>query len=522
MSYAGQAYRIPCAAGGANYSPNLDAVPPEGMISPTKNLNMHTGGRTKRGGTTHGITAAITGAPQILNGYDFRLEVGTQFIMAFAADGKLYKDAGASTTIKTGLATTGMPCFETFANELYVTDGATTPQTWNGVAAGTSNITTPAVDWGAGNQPKYCLSHGAGLSRRMWYFGLTTTPKRAYYSKLADGKDMTAAGSGQLNIETSDGFGIVGGVEFGQRLLLFGKKKTYIADDSNADVANWGYVAAQWEGGVAHHNLIVKTPNDVICMQEDGEIYSVTAVQSYGDYKAASISRPAFIHSYIKENVNIALINQFHAVYDRQLRAIKFFVVRNGMSVIDTALVFFIDRPADQAWQVHDNINTSSGYSASCSFQVRESAGVYTTYTGDYAGWLWKTEQSAKNDNSSGFTCQMKTPPLPLDNPRVLKKFRRGKIIYAAPGNYNVNLRWWVDNVEQTPRVVSLSNTGAVYDSAVYDTATYAGDAVAEADFELGAIGKRIQIQLENSVADQDFFISQILIDNEVLGARAA
>jgi hypothetical protein len=521
VSYNGQAYQIPCAAGGNNYSLNTDGIPPEAMVSPSKNLNLHTGGRTKRGGTTHAVAAAITGTPRILAGYDFRLEVGTQKIMAFADDGNLYSDAAASTSIKSGLATSGQPCFETFRNELYVTDGATTPQTWNGVAASTSNLTTPAIDWGAGNQPKYCLAHGAGVSRRMWYFGLTTTPKRAYYSVLDDGKDMTGSGSGQLNIETSDGFGIVGGVEFGQRLIFFSKKKAYVVDDTNSSVANWGYAKAQWEGGVAHHNLIVKTPNDVICMHEDGEIYSVTAVQSYGDYKAASISRPAFIHAYIKENINIALIDQFHAVYDPQLRAIKFFVIRNGMSEIDTALVFFIDRPADQAWQVHDNIDADSGYSASCAFTVRESAGIYTVYTGDYDGWLWKTEQTAKNDNDEDYTCQMRTPPLDFGNGRVRKKYRRGKIIYASPGNYDVNVRWWVDNVEQTPRIVTLNNTGAVYDSAVYDTDAFAQEAVAEAGFDLGAIGKRIQIQLENSTADEDFFVSRIFIDNEVLGARA-
>lgn len=520
MSYAGQAYRIPCAAGGANYSPNLDGIPPEAMIDPSKNINMHTGGRTKRGGTAHADAAAITAAPQILNGYDFRTKDATRSIVRFAATGALYKDN--TTTIKTGLATSGRPCFETFLDELYTTDGVTTPQTWNGVAAGTSNITTPAADWSGTHQPKYCLKHGVGASQRMWYFGLDNHLDRLYYSIMGNGKDLTAAGSGQFTIETVDGFGITGAAEFGSRLIAFGKKKAFLIVDTDASVANWGLVPAQWEGGVAHHNLLVKTPNDLIAMAEDGEIYSVTAVQSYGDYKAASISRPAFIHSYIKDNINIALIDQFHAVYDRTLRAIKFFVVRNGMSVVDTALVFFIDRPPDQAWTIHDNIVAASGYSASCAFEVRESAGLYTVYTGDYSGWLWKLEQSAKNDNNAGYTCQSKTPPMSFDNPRVLKKYRRGKIIFASPGNYNINLRWWVDNVEQTPRIVSLSNTGAVYDSAVYDTDVFAQDAIAEANFELGTIGKRIQIQLENSVADQDFFVSQILIDNEVLGARAA
>jgi hypothetical protein len=191
--YAGQAYRVPCSTGGLNYSPNLDGVPPESMIDPSKNINMHTGGRTKRGGTAYADVSAISGAPQILNGYDFRKKDGTRFIMRFANTGALYKDT--STTIKTGLASTGRPCFETFLDTLYVTDGQTAPQTWDGVAGATSNLTTPAVDWGTTHQPKYCLKHGIGSSQRMWYFGLDNHLDRLYYSALGNGVDLTSAGA---------------------------------------------------------------------------------------------------------------------------------------------------------------------------------------------------------------------------------------------------------------------------------------------------------------------------------------
>jgi hypothetical protein len=522
MAYAGAAYRIPCGGGGSYYSADYESTPPEAMVTPSKNLNLHIGGRTKRGGTTPYNSTAVTGTPKILGGYDYRKEDGTRFIMARGNDGVLYKDVTSSASIKTGLSASTMPCFETFADELYVTDGENTPQTWNGVAAGTSNLTTPATDWSGSVQPRYCLAHGAGASRRMWYFGVPGKLKYAYYSILDNGKDMTGAGSGQIKIETSDGFGIVGGREFGQRLMLMGKRKAYIIDDSDPSVANWGYVAAQWEGGVAHHNLMVKTPNDLICMQEDGEIYSVTAVQSYGDYKAASIARPAFIHQWIADNVNLALIDQFHAIYDPNLRAIKFFVIRNGQSQIDSSLVFFIDRQPSEAWMLHDNLTSASGYRAASSFLVRTSIGKYEVYTGDYSGKIWKTEQSAKNDNSSGYDCRFRTPPLPFDNPRVKKKYRRGFLVFGDRGNYNVNVRWWVDNVQQTTRVVSTSGSTAAYDSGIYDSSVFGGAAISDAKFDLGAIGKRIQLEIENSVADQDFFISEVIIDNEVLGARAA
>lgn len=520
MSYAGQAYAIPCSRGGVNYSPNFDAVPAESMVDPSKNINMHTGGRSKRGGTAHVNGSAVAGTPSILDGFDFRLKNGTQFIVFRASDGGLYKNF--TDTIKTGLATSGFGSFENFNNELYVTDGEHTPQTWNGAAASTSDITTPATDWSGATQPRYVIRHGRGASQRLWFFGVPGKEDYLYFSSHNDGKVVNGGTSGFLRIDTGDGFGIVGAVDYGERLIAFGKNQAYIVDDSDATIANWGYQATLWKGGAAHHKLIVRTPNDVIAMAEDGEIYSVTSVPDYGDYKQASISRPSFIHNWIADNANLGEIGKFHAAYDPVIRAIKFWVVRNGKTTPDTALVFFIDRPVDEAWMVHDNLSYRSGYDALCSFLVRKSTGVYRLYTGDDQGFMWELETAAKNDNSNGYQAKFRTPPLAFDNPRIRKRFRRGWIIFHTRGDYNVNVSWWVDNVQQSTISVSTVGGGSVYGGGVYGSAVYSGQEIDDEGFTLGNIGKRIQLELENSVADQDFFISKILIDHEPLGARVA
>ena len=525
MAYIGQTYRIPCSVGGNNYSPNFDAVPPEAMVDPSKNINLTTGGRTKRGGTAHVNATALPGTYQIMNGYDFRLKSGTRYIMANDSNGVLYRSADLGATavsLKTGLNPSRRSCYVTFGNELYFCDGLTVPQTWDGAAASTSDITTPALDWGVSNQPKYVVVRNVGASKRLIFFGLSTDNQALYITAANDGKTVNGGTSAKVIMETADGFGIVGGVEFGERFLGFGKRKAYILDDSDASVANWGYVPVQWEGGVAHHDLLVKTPNDLIAMQEDGEIYSVSAAQEYGDYKLASIARPAFIHKWIEDNVNLALIEQFHAIYDRTARCVYFFVVRNGYSRIDTALTYFIDRPPAEAWMVQDNLVHASGYSASSSFEVRESTGKYRVYTGGYDGFLWGLQQTAKNDNGNGFQARFRTPPLPFDNPRVRKKYRRGVIVFNPYGEYIVNVLWWVDNVQQTTRQVTTMGSGGAYGSAVYGSSVYGGQEITDKFFSLGAVGKRVQFEIENSTADQDFYISQIFVDHEILGARAA
>lgn len=515
MGYRGNTYQIPCSKGGFNYNENTDLIDPTMFVSPSRNINLHRNGRSKRGGTSKVNSTAVSGGPRIVGLYDFRLS-SSSFQVFATADGKLWKDT--STTIKTGLSTSNKFSFEVFGGELYVCDGDTTPQTWNGVAAGTSNLTTPASDWSGSDQPFQMIAHGRQASRRMW----ALYSNAVYYSALGDGKDFsTASGGGKITINTGDAVGLVGGVEFGDRLIVFSRDKAFIIDDTAFDTANWGYMPAQWNGGVPHWRLIVKVPNDVICMAEDGDIYSVVAAegQPYGDYKQGSLARPAFVDNWVRENLKLTSIDDFHAVYDPILRAIKFFVVRSGQSQVDTALVYFIDRPVEEAWTIHDNQSVASGYKASCSALVRTAVGSYVVYTGDYSGFLWKLEQSARSDEGSGYYAGFKTPSLTFENVRLRKHYRRGYVIAKVQGSIPLQISVWVDGQAQTGASITLSGAGGVLDSFVLDSSVLGGVEFSEKIFELGYIGKRIQFEFYNSNAGQDFFISQILIDHKTLKA---
>lgn len=512
MGYSGKTYRVPCDRGGLNYNQNIDLVPPEMFVTPSRNINLHQGGRGKRGGTSKVNSSAIAGTPRILGGFDFQLP-GTSYQVFLGNNGSLYKDTSA--TIKTGMSGTNKPSFDVFGSELYVCDGDTTPQTWDGSAGSTSNITTPSGDWSTLNQPFQVIAHGRGASRRMWYlYG-----SAVYYSSLADGKVVSGGTSGKITINVPDGFGLVGGVEFQDRLIVFSRNKAYIIDDSSTDTADWGYEAAAWAGGVAHWRLIVKTPNDLILMNDEGEVYSITAVQSYGDYKQASLARPAFIDNYIRENIKLSAIDDFHASYDPELRAIKFFVMRNGQSQIDTALVYFIDRPPQEGWAIHDNQSSASGYKASCSFPVRVSTGDNLIYTGDYSGFLWKLEQSQRADDGVGYYGGFRVPNLPFDNPRVKKHYKRGYVVIRTQGSYDLEVRIWVDGSEKTATSVSLSGTGGVLGTFVLGTDVLSGTEFAEKAFDLNHYGKRIQNEFYNDTASEDFFVSQILYDHKIMGA---
>lgn len=355
MSYNGNTFTLLCSKGGFTEAENVDITPPTAMVDNSKNLNINSQVRTKRGGTRHVNSAAFSGTPQIMGIYQFIAENLSEFTIVATKDGSVYKNS--STTIKTGLSTSNFFAFESFDDELFICDGGNVPQVWDGLAASTSDITSPANDWTANNSyPQWMIKHGRGNSERMWAFGCAATPNTVYASINGDAQNFVSAGAETvitLNINTGDGFGIVAAVEFGDRIICFGKKRSYIIDDSSTDTANWGYQEAQWTGGAANRRVVVKIPNDIIVMAEDGDIYSVMSAENYGDYKAASLSKKANINNWIRKNLNLSALNEAHAIYDPVLRAIKFFVVRSGKTQVDTALVYFIDEKPEEAWMIH-------------------------------------------------------------------------------------------------------------------------------------------------------------------------
>lgn len=510
-------------AGGFVYSPNIDKVPPEAMID-VRNINIHEDGRGKRGGTAI-FSAASTRNSQLMGGIDFTLASGTQFIVTTTTEGEVWKDKDAQLNSGNLLKVGAFTTFAVVNDKLYICDGGTTPQTWDGSAGSTSDLAAVPNDWTGSNFPTQIIVHGSGNSERGWALGCENNPHTIYFTPdtgvLTGGGDLDFSQTNieTLHIETGDGYGLVGGIEFGDRLVVFGKNRSYIVNDTSLNSTEWGYTQAQWEGGAATKRLITKTSNDVVCMMDDGNIYSVTTVQSYGDYKLASITKPSWIDKWIRENTDLSKIDQFHFARDPELRRTYLFVVRSGQTTVDLGLVYNEDRGPIEGWTIHDNPTNNSGYSASCSFTARRSPASHHSvyiYTGDYSGNVWELEEADANDNSNAYTGKYKTPNLTQDNPRAKKKYKRGWLVMTAQGNYDVEVRWWVDGIEQTQRSVNMG--GDLLTLPFTLPGTFSGAELINASFELGAVGTRIQFEVLNSNVDEKFFISQMLIDHTVLG----
>lgn len=517
MAYTGRSYLIDCSTGGLTGNTNVDVVGSNMMIYPSRNVNLHNGGREKRGGTSHINETAVTGTtPKCLGGYDFINLAGTQSRVTAWSTGKIYVDE--TTEIGTGLGATDYYSFCQGEDKLFICDGVNTPRVWTG-SGSVAEIDDPASDFSTYPVIMMCI-HGTGNAERMW----ALTKKGVYASKVGDFEDFTDASVVQIQIDTGDGFGLVGMIEFGERLIIFSKRKAYIINDTDTDTANWGYTTAIWEGGAAHWRLIVRTPNDIVCMMEDGEVYSVVTAEQYGDYKYGSLTRPSWMHKYIQGYIRLTYINDFHAIFDPNLRAVKIFGVRSGETVIDTALVYFIDRGAESGWIVHDNQSASSGYSASASWLNRKAAGTWKVYTGDYAGFVWELETANYNDNAAAYYGGFKTPSMPFESgksvlSRINKMYNGVTAMVIPRGEYSLNVRWWIDGIAQTGTSLSMGGSGAVLGSFVIGTDSLGSLNILDRSTRLGGVGQRVQFEFYNSGVNQTFFVSQIMIDFKNKGA---
>ena len=511
MGYVGTTAEVIMEQAGFTYQRDDKMAFAAALVDGAKNINFLEGGISKRGGTSLYSVGTIPGTNPSGRGiYNFRLQNGNTFIVFGTSDGIVYH-TNYSNQIASGLSTSNFFNFSTFNNEMYIADGATLPKYWTG--SGSAVSVTPPTSWATTGYPFQMISHSKASGGRLW----AITKGSVWASKLDDGHDFSDANVIEIPIYTESG--LVGGIDFGGTLMVFSKTKAYIIDDNSFLTAEWGYQDAIWEGGVSHWRMIVKASNNLYLWTDEGLVYTIAGVQNTGDYASASITRPAYIDRWIRDKVTRANVENFNCSYDRTLRCINYFIQVAG-SGNNTNLKYFIDRPPEQAWIPHDNTDYASGMRGSSSTEVFVSAGVYKIHTQDYVGQIWKHEQTGSTDNGNGYASNIKFKPFDFSNLQMLKHFRSAAIRANAVSNFGLTIRLYIDGIRKSDIVLDISGTGALFDTATFNTSVFASDALVSIPFLLGYYGKQIQFEIFNNTAGQDFFLSQLIINFKNQGVR--
>lgn len=512
-------YRLSLNKGGYTANPNIGAIDPQSMVDSSSNINIYNGMREHRGGTS--IINTLSDNSQIMGICEYNVG-GAQFIVRATANGKIWKNH--TTTIHTGWTVDKYVSFTALNGNLYAANGADTIRYWNGVAASMSAITSLHADWTGSNHPSQIITITRGQAVRMVAIGCPTTPYSVYVSANNTANFLTADGGIVFDLEVKNprDTGLAGMGLYGDRLMIFTQFQPFYFDNTNATASNWGIIPLQANIGTSHWRNIVNTPNDLIIVDRSMNVFSLASVQQYGDYKVASLTIPAKIDKWIRDNLDLSQIAKSHICYDPKLRLLKFFAVRTGDTQVKLALVYWIDAESPlYAWSPpHSNFVNNSGYNASCSAVVEKTTGDFKIYTGDYAGRMWELETGNKNDNGVAFANEYDHPYLDFGNPRNDKLFKNIRYIGESIGVWDITCIPFVDGTQLASTDISLGGVGDIYGTGVYGTAVYGGAELVDDWAIIGTVGKRIRSETLNVGLNQGYKLNEMLFDYIDLGEK--
>lgn len=513
MSYKGENLPVSFHEGGLVSFENSDLLPLSAMVEGSRNIITEGGVRKKRGGT--GVIHSRGSDP--INGvFQFR-QVDNNHVVTYDNLGVVKKSQNDSLGT---LTVEKYPVFEVFNDNLYIANGSDILQLWDGQETALSPLASTKLptDWSGTNQPSWIIKHGRGAAENLFAGGVSGKKRFIY---VADGDDFSDDCMVQIVVNTGDGFGPVGVANFNGILWALGKNKPFYIDTSNFDRNTWFAVEAPWIGGVAHQNLLVRTPNDLICMSDDGEIYSVVAVRESNDYRKASLTRPSGLSTWIRRNLNLSKIDKFHAIYSVKTQSIVFFVIRGAGDAVNMALVYDTNKPPEQAWMLYDNLDSSCGYEAASVAEVKKNNGEYVLYSGGVDGNLWELEKQDLNDNENSYYAGFFTPYVNIpDFLRFDKVFDYLWLAGLAYGAFGTSVRVWVDGVEVLLGSIDLD--GALVSLGDFDLGIdkLGYPEMVQRSLTLGFNGRRIQFEIYDENINQPLSLSGLSLDYNLTQKR--
>lgn len=505
--FTGERYVV-ALNGSFNGNDDLTDIPAGQFVENTRNGNTHNGGFEKRGGTAL-VGSAISGNPDSLGGGQLLKRSSLTRHLYFAGDdGAVYRDGVSILSSRSSSAYTH---FTPVDDLMFISNGVQGVQVDTGSAV--AAITTAATDWTGSNQPKKFVLHSKQASRRVFAWGVAGKENVLYYSSTAGFQVFNGGTSGTVVCDFRHGEGIIDVVSKDGTLWIFGKEETFYLDDSSTTISDWGALRASFKGGAHSARLSCIANNSIFVMNTEGDIYEVQSAEQLRDVEQASIAEPFFIHNYIKRNWDLTKINQFHMAYEPKTRSLRIFGVRQGQTVVDDSLVYYVNQAK---WgPPHDGRENAStngtGYKAAASFSAQASDGTKRLYTQDYNGQTWELESTTKADASNAYTAVASLPWLDFELEGVEKRYPYGILSYKSLGDYQVDIQWFVDGILQAVSTVSLAASGAVLDSFILDTDRLALIGISEREFEMGQIGRKIRLEISNDGEGEDFLLSQVV-----------
>ena len=370
---------------------------------------------------------------------------------------------GVFIDIFSGLDPNAIPQYSTFDDLLIVGSSAAAdlPRSWD---ATTSQLL-------AGSPPNFSFS--VTHKNHQFAAGCFETPSRLYYSVPLNPEDWTNLGSGAIDVDPNDGDMITGIISHKDNLWVFkGPNRGSIHRIFGSSSSDWSKepfvqgLPLPWIHG------LFKFGDDIGFITTNGSVHSLTATAAYGDFNQYWLSYP--INKYLQENLNNSRARYFHAATDPNRGYVWIGVTPSGQTTNTRHLIM------DYRFMSQDEPYPRWSYWDSRAFAtvalVRDTQRP-RLMGGGYDGYVYKMDQTARTDNGQAINCSIETPSMTYGEEWLLKNLVDAGVSLNALNDNTLTLTWTLDGVLSQTATVTQGATGGLFDSGLFDTAVFGGQA---------------------------------------------
>ena len=351
-------------------------------------------------------------------------------------------DFGASyTSLTTGLENNTPASFTVFRDTLIWASTSTVdvPQSWNGIAASTSNL--------GGSPPNFAFC--AEYKDRLWASGVDSAKSRVYYTVLGSASDWTGSGSGSIDIAPDDVDTVTGLRNWKDRLTIFkGPNRGsihYITGSAPTGSDSFALHPFIRKVGAVNNQSIIEYADDLYFIDNNGA-HSLKATANYGDYFEQYMSRD--IADYWIRNLNHAQLAQAAGLAIPPLGLLLWAVPRGTVATNNQTLALDL-RFQPARWSM------MPGLGGLASFALVKESGVQVPWAGAYNGRTYRLNRDARNVENAAYTAKVTFPYVGFSDPFIEKALGPVRVSYAPKGDYNFTLGVTRDGAAQQTALIS-------------------------------------------------------------------
>ena len=467
------------------------------------------GAVTKRGGTKR-TTASPIAAANVLNGYTWRQDGGTQQLM-IVCNGLLHTSSYLATypwtwTAQTGaLSTSVTPSFVQFRDGtndvVYIADGGLL-NVWNGTTlttniVGTLDVQTLAVH-----------------NQRLWGCGNAAFPDSIFYSALNNGDTFAngALGGGQIIVRTFSDETVVGLASVNTSLLIFHRRGIsrltgYGQDDITVApqglTADVGTIAPRSITSIGNLGFFVSERGLYKC--NESEVIPVGTVET-----------PDPLLPVIR-NLTSAQVANISATFNRATRELWINVPLYGVYVYHTVL---------QAWSGPWDSGFLSPATTTL-FDSIDADGLPAILRGDSSGYVTTCDEAGvfvDNQLSVGtggtsYTMTVQMHRMYCGDEALAKSLRFGYITASLNGSLSTTLKWITETDTGSFTLPVTFSSAGTWGSGYWGTGLWGGGSSRNYRVQMNGTGYYIDVSIVDSGTAAPVF-GRFQLETFALGRR--